>query len=295
MDWEIADAEWEGALFFTKQGGDNEDSLRVWIWESPERKKYTSQIQNLLFSLAVIESREPLDVGNAMIVAVAETVVASEATVTSEKPVDEIVFRFSVRNEHDETITCRVQEGAAGDFSVDPGDALEFEIQGPSATIPNVVYTRDRIEVTVASGCELQVLQGVALAPQGKSVTEHVRAELQRARLDDITRQKVLDELQPVLTRADFELDVDGENTPAKQTTTQRQAAIVASALAKKLPAVESSPAIVWHVTARLLATADLRLILNSSSVEDFFKIATSDDELAPIATAAWLKEFSRG
>ena len=70
--WQLVDEQREDALIFEKEQENEENPCRIWIWASHERPKFASRIQNLLFSLSVIEGREPLEVGVAVFEAVAD-------------------------------------------------------------------------------------------------------------------------------------------------------------------------------------------------------------------------------
>lgn len=282
--WYGVDGQHVDKLFFEKSGDDDE-MLRVWIWNSPERSKYASQIQNLLFSLAVLEDREPLDVGNGMVDSVQET---------TAPPPQQSPMRICIRNDQGEPLRCNIQGVVPVGQNMEPDDALELLFHATPNFVPEIVVTGDGIDVRCLDGSQVELFQGVSSQSENRTVTEIVHHELQVTLLEE-AQHRLREVLEPVLTRADFELDVSGEVSVARQVATQRQAAIIATALAKHLPETESSASLVWRVTAQIIAAAELRLKLNSSSIADLFVTASSDNELAPTATAAWLKEFSRG
>jgi len=281
--WRIVDDEGQDAMFFEKPG-DEEKPWRVWIWRSPEKPKFASQIHNLLFALAVIESREPLDVGN--------TIINSDEPATG-APAGEARTRLAIRNTQSERVQCQIRDSEPRFHLLEPDDVLELVFRGPLSADPEVALTREGIHVSCPSGCHVEVYQGTSSAAEGRTVMQHVHDEVQQAGLDESQLQGLIKDMESVLTRASFELDAEGEINAGRQVAAQRQAAIVATALAPCLPGIDSSEQVVWRVTARIIAMGGLRLMLDPSHVTQLFRIAISDNALAPTATAEWLKEFS--
>lgn len=281
--WRVDEEQRADVLFFERDSDDDEP-YRIWIWCSRESPKFVSRLQNLLFSLAVIEGREPLDVGNAIL----------EHGELSTVNADDGVFRISVRNVDPVPLSVRIEGGKPSDQTLGFEDSVELLFRGPAGAAPEIVSGPHGIDVSCSRDLAVRVFQGLPASCRASSVNETVREEVQRGGLEPNALQSVLDDLQTVLARADFEFGADGEGSALSPVAAQRQTAIVLSALAKRLTGVESAPMIVWRTAARMVSSAELRLELTENAIPELFRVASEDDQAAPVETASWLKDATR-
>jgi len=278
--WEVDDQQREDVLFFKKKG-DEDIVYQFWIWSTPDHPKFISRVQNLLFLMVGIEEREALEIGNEML--------EHEETLPTQSCGEAVHVRIT--NASAVLMDCRIEGSQLGHHELTSGETIELAFRSEEHICPEIVLNDSCLEVLGGVSDHVQVFQSGPSESKSFSIELTVREELARGEISTDTVSDLLLELKSVLARADFELNV---GVRVEQESIRRQAAIVITTLAKRLADFATAEIILWRITVRIMATANLQLELTPNSISELFRVAREDDEAAPSQTANWLKESSQ-
>lgn len=305
--WRRRETPGNDRLYFERDRPAGEEPATVWTWATNEHAKFRSQVPNIVFTLSILESRPALEIANEIYASRVEKPAPKvEAAPAASKPVagaapSEVVPPLATKIQR-----CVLRLTRATALMI-PLDVLDERVEIAAGDVVEIVYhgaTNSELDLEIGDGviqvripryAGVRLLQGVAKPCLGDrwSAARIVREEL--APLEDAGESKaaaeLLDALGPTLARIDFELEPTGENGTAMQNALRRQAAVLASGIARRLDDTPRARQVVWRSCAKLLYPVGLRLELLSTSVDELFAAAATDEELSPRKTLNWLKE----
>lgn len=294
-------------IYFERDRAPGEEPATIWTWATNEHPKFRSQIPNLTFTLSILENRPALEIANEIYAARSDKPAAKAdpapapkgaagptagdanppiATNTTQRCVLRLTHATALMIPLD-MLDERVEIAA--------GDVVEIVYVGPPNSELDLQIGDRVIQVRIPREAGVRLLQGVAKPCLGDrwSASKIVREEL--SVLEDAGESKaaaeLLESIGPTLARIDFELDPDGETGATMQNALRRQAAVLATGIARRLEDTPRARQVVWRSCAKLLYPVGLRLELMSTSVDELFAAAATDEELSPKKTLTWLKE----
>jgi len=304
--WQLRDDDVPERLYFDRIFAGGEQASTVWIWSSMEHPRYRNQVPNAIFTLSVLEDRPALDIANEIYASVEE-----KPTTTGETAVDapqaaapaasletrvppshfhRLVYRLA-----DDRAFTLIQDMLADTVHVSAGEIVELVYHGASNGGLEIELGADFLRAALPQAAGLRLLQGVSNPSVGEhwSARQIVCDELKL--FEDVgdskTAARLLEELHAILARIDFELDTNARIDDRQQQLLQRQTAVLAAALSRRVTSSPHARKLVWKVCAKLLFPVGLRLELRSTSADELFETAAADDEQSPKPTLTWIKE----
>lgn len=213
----------------------------------------------------------------------------------ADPPADATVICLRVRNSRNCAVACYLEPWGE-EYSMEPGEALEFVFRGPSGDGPEIEDQDNSITVYGWSGSTAQVFQGT-LGPwraTRPSITDILREELGRveeAAVRGLGHVKLSDAEAALLAEADLSLDQDLLAGEAAQKSTLVCAALVAPILTRHWQDDPRSRRALWRICARIVMMAGLRLELSSTAVDELFTAARADE--AGVTAYVWLHDHA--
>ena len=277
-------------LRFAGPASSDADRPQIWLWQPDDHPKFRSRIPNLIFTLAVAEQREALDVANDVRASSAKKAATADGDAGGPRGCT-IARRCATPLE--------IRIGASGiQFALKEGESLQVLATGPSGQVPRLELGES--VAVVEAGPEDMFECYFGLAPVARL---DVRATLleQLAPFASIMDVSVLvDELSPLLDRISFELDeLPVVPTPATRSeaagVVRRQAAQLLVALSQRLAASSGSHSVLWNLGLHLVSLAGLRLRCDPGIDADLYATTSTDRLDAPKSTLEWLKTHARG
>lgn len=302
--WRTREAPGTDRLYFERTGNVGEEGSTVWSWATNEHPKFRSQVPNIVFTLSILESRPALEIANDIFAARNEKPSPKAEAAALPKPPASTTVSNEATSETMRRCVLRLSRATA---LMIPLDVLDEKVDIAAGDVVEIVYfgaTNSELDLEIGDGviqvripqsAGVRLLQGVAKPCLGErwSAMRIVREEL--TQLEDVGESKaaaeLLDALGPTLARIDFELEPAGESGASMQNAIRRQAAVLASGLARRLDDTPRARQVVWRACAKLIYPVGLRLELTNVSVDELFTAAATDEELSPRKTLAWLKE----
>jgi hypothetical protein len=308
--WNEKGGEGTDRAYFERTFAGGEKPAIVWIWSSPEHKRFRHQVPNVVFTLSVLESRPALDIANEIYAseppkpAPAQTpVIAEPDTATKTQAVavpaatpnapQRLLLRFD-----QETSVTIVHDDNSDTTRTAAGDVIELLHSRAAGADLELTIGEGSVTAAMAQSGGLRVLQGVAKPSVGPhwSALQIVRDELRM--LEDAGESKaaaqLLDDLEAILARIDFELDVNAPINDHQQNSVLRQTAVMTAALAQRLDESIAAVRVVWRAAAKLMYPVGRRLELSSTAAVELFQTAKDDDQLRPGKVLTWLRDNSR-
>ncbi len=275
--WKPVEPRHAEALSFELPGAPDDDPFQVWLWASEGHPSFRKRVPNVIFSLSVIEDREPLDIANDMHNLPAET---SEESVASA-----IAFSFRVCHAQDELMELRCP-GSGEALTIAPGELIEVVVQGASPLPPSIEYQADAISIQTADSNSIELFQvaGSATATPHPTATQIVTQLTERSGL------ALSEALQSDLARADFELEHVSADA-AGQDTVRRQTAVLLTAVAHQLPDDTAARDVLWQIATEMIGLVGLRLRITPDARGELRSLAARDDASSPRLTLDWLKD----
>jgi hypothetical protein len=308
--WNEKGGEGTDRAYFERTFAGGEKPAIVWIWSSPEHKRFRHQVPNVVFTLSVLESRPALDIANEIYAsepskpataptpAVAEpdaetkTQAVAAPAATPSAP-QRLILRFD-----QETSVTIVHDDNSDTTRTAAGDVIELLHSRAAGADLELTIGEGSVTAAMGPAGGLRVLQGVAKPSVGPhwSALQIVRDELRS--LEDAGESKaaaqLLDDLEAILARIDFELDVNAPINDHQQNSVLRQTAVMTAALAQRLDESIAAVRVVWRAAAKLMYPVGRRLELSSTAAVELFQTAKDDDQLRPGKVLTWLRDNSR-
>jgi hypothetical protein len=305
--WQGRAAEGTKRLYFERTFAGGEKPAVLWTWDSGDHPRYRNQVPNIIFMLSVLEERPALDIANDMYASTAVPLVpevpaavgsAAAATAAAEPagraaPTKmRVLLRFA-----EQTAVTIVEDMPAEVVTLPAHEVIELVYNAAAGHELEIETAAGVVRIIMPQTAGLRLLQGVAKPNVGPhwSAVQIVCGEsrvLEDAGDSRIAAQ-LLEQLNPILMRIDFELDVNARIDAQQQASLLRQAAVLAAAVAHRLQPSPAAKTLVWRACAKLLYPVGLRLDLRSTSADELFDIAHEDEELSPRRTLNWLRENS--
>ncbi|MGC3967845.1 MAG: hypothetical protein QM775_10875 [Pirellulales bacterium] len=303
--WNEKGGETTDRAYFERTFAGGEKPAIVWIWSSPEHKRFRNQVPNVIFTLSVLESRPALDIANEMFAAELPKPAAAPAAessapakpVVAATPASTVPQRLILRFDRETNVTI-VHDDNSDTTRTAAGDVIELLHARAAGTDLELTIGDGSVTAAMAQAGGLRVLQGVAKPSVGPhwSAVQIVRDELRP--LEDAgeskTAARLLEELEPIMARIDFELDVNAPINDHQQSLVLRQTAVLTAALAQRLDESTEAVRVVWRTAAKLMYPVGRRLQLSSTAAVELFQTAKEDDQLRPANVLAWLRDNSR-
>jgi hypothetical protein len=276
--WKLVEPRHAEALSFELPGPPGDDPFQVWLWASEGHPSFRKRIPNVIFSLSVIEDREPLDIANDVHNLPAET---------SEEPVASAPLAFSFRVCHAQGEPLELRCPGSGEvLTIAPGEMIEVVVQGASPLPPSIEYQADGISIQTADSDSIELFQVAKRATDAPppTATQIVTQQIERSGL------ALAESLQSDLARADFELEHVSADA-AGQDTVRRQTAVLLTAVAHQLPDAAAARDVLWRIATEMIGLVGLRLRITPDARGELRSLAARDDVFSPRLTLDWLKD----
>lgn len=269
--------------------GSDDDHRRIWIWTSPDNPKFRSRIQNLVFSLAVQNGVEPIEIANAIADAKIEENVdpgsSENATPRSDR------FEVVLLNTGGST-ELMLEGGWAKVCLLAGGQRIAVVGEGLSES-PEISFSGSRITIGSSSPDRIRVFCiGATLnrpsndGDQIRKTVEVAFGEHGIAQADSLIRS-----LGPQLERAAFELS-DVNLSPGFERFVLKSVAALLASIVNALPASEGEQCeLLWLVCNQVLSDLQLAVELFPDCQKLLWQSAESDEPASPKLTFDWLND----
>lgn len=305
--WRPREAPGTDRLYFERERRAGEEAATLWTWAAGDHPKFRSQVPNIIFTLSILESRPALEIANEMHDAArAEPPTPKQEAAPTKPAAAPAAEAAAVDTTKKQRCVLRLTRATALIIPLDvldervelaAGDVVEIVYHGAAGAELDLEIGEGVIQVRIPRTSGVRLLQGVAKPCIGErwSATHIVREEL--SPLEDAGEHKaaadLLEALDSTLARIDFELEAGEDRGATVRNSLRRQAAMLAGGIARRLDDTPLARQVVWRTCAKLIYPVGLRLELLSSSVDELFAAAATDDEFSPRKTLAWLKEHA--
>lgn len=299
------------------------DPGEIWTWRPDSHPKFRRRVPDVMFSLAVHEGRDALDIANELVGMgrrAAPTGVAQPSAsqmhggATSGGAADLSVNGSSnvaaFANLRPWTFTHRGADTllvqllpAGGTHSLEPGERLvvvrepQSDSRGTETSPAEPVnlewaesvlrIQRPNDDVATRVAQTVAYLHETARPSPRRILAEELGALPCENGVDPSSLY--LERLAETMQRAEFELDFTGPTDDRVRLAYRRQTAVIVATLSRMLPTTAYARRVLWRIAMRILAAAELALELNASTVDELYVISASDTESSPVRTLEWL------
>lgn len=285
--WNTVDDPRPDVLRFQGQAAGDAAPPQIWIWQPDDHPKFRSRVPNVVFTLAVAEQREALDIANDIRASSLKKTAGGRDGESGGPRGCTLVRRAPAPLE----IVIPSKNGRGTAVTLREGESLQILASGPSGEVPRIELGDER--AVIESGADDAVECYFGLPPVLR-VDVRATVEQQLAPFGSIMDiPAMIDELAPLLERVAFELE-ELPPGPGSANVVRRQVAQLLVALAQRFAASSGSHIAIWNLAAQVLALAGLRLRCDPGSDADLYATASSDRPDAPKATFEWLKLNAR-
>lgn len=285
--WTVVEDPRPDVLRFQGQAVGEASPPQIWVWQPDDHPKFRSRVPNVVFTLAVAEQREALDIANDIRNSSAKKAAASGDGETGGPRGCTLVRRGVAPLE----VVIANKNARAAEVTLLDGHSLQVLASGPSGQVPRVELNESGATIEAGADDVLECYHGL---PPAARVDVRAAVEQQLAPFGSIMDLPALiDELAPLLDRVSFELE-EVASGPASASVVRRQTAQLLVSLAQRFAASSGSHIALWNLAAQIVALAGLRLRCDPGSDADLYATAASDRPDAPKATLEWLKLNAR-
>jgi hypothetical protein len=294
------------------------DPGEIWTWRPESHPKFRRRVPDVLFSLAVHEGRDALDIANELIgmgrratnakagllaghspqpAAVGETLASAMLPGAAGALVPSTPRPWTFTHRGADTLLVQLLP-AGGTHSLEPGERLVIEREPatePSSSAPvdlewaeSVLRIQRPADDLVTRIAQTVAYDAQAVRPTPRRILAEELGVLPSENGSDRTAE-YLERLAETMQRVEFELDFAGPVDDRVRQAYRRQTALVVASLARLLPTTTWARRVLWRIAMRMLASAELALELNASSVDELYITAASDSEASPVRTLEWL------
>ncbi len=262
---------------------------RIWIWASSGHPKFRSRIQNLVFSLAVQNSVEPIEIANAIVDAKIEENVAPNSSEPSMPEID----RFEVVLLNTGDTTELMLEGAWKKVcSLAGGQRIAVVGEGLSKS-PEISFGGSRITIGSSSPERIRVFCIGSSLDHTVSDVDEIRntVEIAFGEHGIAQAESLIRNLGAELERAAFELS-DVKISPGFERFVLKSVAALLASIVEVLPESEGEQSeLLWFVCNQVLSNLQLAVELFPDCQKLLWQSAESDGPASPKTTFDWLND----
>jgi len=300
-----------GTHRFTAPGRESNEEAEIWFWGEDGDSRFRRRVPDILFTLCLHEDRPALDIANEMFglgqKALARARAAQQAlgggvTTTSQSapPAIAQAVRWSFAHRGSDSLLVQIRPHG-GMHTIEPGDRLLL-VAPPETPVRDTgaLFDVEWSDSVVRVDCPDAVpgprlFLGLADRVRASELEARIQRELRElpAERGDASPDEVFEQVTPVLRRVVFELDQDGATDETMRGTALRQAAVLAVALVRHLPATSLARRALWRTLLVVFATARIALELDANLLEELSITALNDAVNSPVQTLALLKRVT--
>lgn len=284
QNWKIIDGDIGDLRIFEREldGITNQTQLL----RSNSHPKFRSKLQNFIFSLAVLQTVEPIDVANE-IYQVQLPKKASELSATVDRKGSEIQS-LSLLNCTTAVINISFDEIWNGSLSIEPDEKLLLFPDLNACSEPEITIHNDGIKLKSTPAGSAKLFQ-VANLKNCSTLSKIVSNCFEDIALDQSQTQQ----LEAVTGRANFELSdtkISGEN----KSSVLKAIAYLMTTVASHLEDQNQHHQKLWEANYEVLGIVGGCIELFPEAKKNFYTIANGDDTNAPSKTLSWLMDHVR-
>lgn len=290
--WVLSESQNPEVTAFEFERGD--ENKRIWIWSAPSNPKFRSRLQNLVFSLAVQNGIEPLEIANEIadteIPAETQSPNSNESPDSSDQKADQ--FEVVLQNDTGATTELILAGVWTNACSLSAGDKVR--VIGESLTeCPEISFGADRITMSSVSPERIRVFcigSTAARDPSDHACIRHtIEAAFEKYEID--AAESLVKKLGPALERAAFELN-DVNRSPGFERFVLKSVAVLLVAIAELFPDSDGDKShVLWFVCSQVVSNLHLAVELFPGCQELLWHSVKSDEPTSPNATFSWLTD----